>query len=62
GDHDDDLYEDFNYSIPSQMQPGTSSAVPGTANFRQTPQSSYRGLGTSAGRPLPSQLGRMMTG
>ncbi|CAM9133796.1 unnamed protein product [Discosporangium mesarthrocarpum] len=72
-DPDDDLYEDFNYSIPSQV-PGALGQTPyvnegygntpGTAVMRgAAPSTAFRAPGTMAGgRPPPSQMGRMMTG
>ncbi|CAM9106137.1 unnamed protein product [Choristocarpus tenellus] len=72
-DPDDDLYEDFNYSIPSQVPGavgqggsylgGSSSNTPGTALMRgAVPGTAFRSPGTMVGRQLPSQMGRMMTG
>ncbi|CAN0436663.1 unnamed protein product, partial [Laminaria digitata] len=67
-DPNDDLYEDFNYSIPSQL-PGSvlhntypGSNAQGIAGMRAVgPATALRAPGTT-GRPPPSQVGRMMTG
>ncbi|CAM9126724.1 unnamed protein product [Ectocarpus fasciculatus] len=69
-DPDDDLYEDFNYSIPSQLPgsvlhntyPGTSALGTAGAMRSSGPSTAMRAPGTSTGRPPPSQMGRMMTG